>query len=182
MKYNNTPLQRILDARDPITGYKLVIFSKNMKKYIPNGKIPVCRYGEEHLVENYNLAKIDNFKGWVLHHRLELTIEGDFANSAIDLVNKEMYYYRPYFELIWLKRGEHSRLHLSGNKGTMFGISPDKHPMYGRTGDRAPMYGRKGDKSPNWKGDDVSERTKYLREYRAKKRSIGHETLLSSVS
>ena len=27
-------------------------------------------------IENYELAKADNFKGWEIHHRLEITLDG----------------------------------------------------------------------------------------------------------
>ena len=141
MNYNSTPLPRILNARDPITGLKLVLFHKSKNRYKPHIKIPMCRSGEEHLVENYDLAKKDNFKGWDLHHRLELTLDGEFANSAMDLVNKDMYFHRPHYELIWLRHGEHSRLHL------------------------------RGDKCPNWKGGLDIDHAKYMRERRAKKRA-----------
>ena len=137
MNYNTTPLPRIINRRDQITGFLLV--TKRKGRYKPNPNIPVCRSGEEHLVENYELAKKDNFRGWVCHHRLELTLDGEFANSMMDLVNKDMYFHRPYFELIWMKRGEHSRLHNSGK------LSPCNN--------RQPH---------NWK-DDVSPRTLYVR-------------------
>lgn len=142
MQYNSTPLPRILNGRDPVTGLKLVLFHKRLNRYIPNPHIPVCRSGEEHLVENYELAKNDTFKGWICHHRLELTLDGQFANSAIDLVNKDMYFHRPYYELIWIRSGEHSRLHYSGCK------------------------------SSSWKGGIASDHKEYLRQYRAKKRAL----------
>ena len=152
MNYNTTPLPRILNARDHVTRNKLVVFHKGKSRYKPNRHIPVCRSGEEHLVENYDLAKNDNFKGWICHHRLELTLDGEFANSSMDLVNKDMYFHRPYFELIWLRLGEHSRLHNSGEKGT--------------------MYGKREDKCPNWRGEDVTEHAKRQRKRRAKKKLI----------
>ena len=69
------------------------------------------RKNERHLIENYEKALADNFKGWVLHHRLELTLEGEFAHTAEELEKMGMYYNRPYFELIYLKSGEHASLH-----------------------------------------------------------------------
>jgi hypothetical protein len=75
-----------------------------MKYYRPN---------EQYLIENYELAKKDNFKGWHLHHRLELTLEGEPALTHKDLKRMGMYYNRLYFELIYLKAGDHSRLHLN---------------------------------------------------------------------
>lgn len=67
-------------------------------------------------IENYELAKADNFKGWTIHHRLELTLDGEFAHTADDLKRLDMYYNRPYFELIFLTRAEHQRLHRKGMK------------------------------------------------------------------
>lgn len=71
----------------------------------------VYRKNEQHLIENYELAKKDNFKGWDLHHRLQLTLEGEFALEGGDLMRLGMYYNRPYFELIYLKHEDHARLH-----------------------------------------------------------------------
>lgn len=62
-------------------------------------------------IENYNLAIADNFSGWHLHHRLELTLDGEFAHSKNDLIRLDMYYHRPAFELIFMKNKEHRSLH-----------------------------------------------------------------------
>lgn len=32
-------------------------------------------------IENYELTKADNFKGWHCHHRLELTLDNEYAHS-----------------------------------------------------------------------------------------------------
>lgn len=69
------------------------------------------RDGERHLIENYDKALADEFKGWMLHHRLECTLDGDFAHSANELKRLGMYYNRPYYELIYLTHSEHSKLH-----------------------------------------------------------------------
>lgn len=69
------------------------------------------RNGERHLIENYAAAKANNFKGWILHHRLELTINGEYACSTDTLKRLDMYYNRPYFELIYLKTEVHTALH-----------------------------------------------------------------------
>ena len=69
------------------------------------------RTQERRLIENYELAKADNFEGWDLHHRLELTLDGEYALSASDLIRMNMYYDRPYFELIYLRHREHAKLH-----------------------------------------------------------------------
>lgn len=70
-----------------------------------------CRAGEYELIENYELAKADNFKDWCIHHRLELTLNGEYAHSTEELKRMNMYYNRPYFELIFLTRKEHNKLH-----------------------------------------------------------------------
>lgn len=37
-------------------------------------------------IENYELAKADNFKDWCIHHRLELTLDNEYAHSRADLI------------------------------------------------------------------------------------------------
>ena len=69
----------------------------------------ICKEIEH--VENYNQAAQDNFHGWILHHRLELTLENEQAHTAEELIRLNMYYNRPYFELIFMKRSEHTKLH-----------------------------------------------------------------------
>ena len=61
-------------------------------------------------IENYDLAISDSAK-WVCHHRLEITIDGKFAHTKPEMIRMNMYYQRPYFELIFLKESEHRKLH-----------------------------------------------------------------------
>lgn len=66
-------------------------------------------------IENYNLAKKDNFIKWDIHHRLE-TNNSDGERRLVDLSHSElkaldMYYNRPASELIFLKHKEHMQLH-----------------------------------------------------------------------
>ena len=61
------------------------------------------------LIENYELAKADNFKSWDIHHKLEIC--GDYINTVADLKMMNLYYNRPAEELIWLKHDEHMKLH-----------------------------------------------------------------------
>lgn len=72
--------------------------------------------GDYTKIENYEEALADDFKNWDIHHRLELTIDGDFAHSREELKRLDMYYNRPYFELIFLSHAEHARLHMTGKK------------------------------------------------------------------
>lgn len=128
----------------------------------------VYRKGEQHLIENYDKAKKDNFKGWLIHHRLELTLDGQFAHHPEDLDRLGMYRNRPYYELIYLTVSEHTTLHLNaynhnahkseetrrklskaqtGRKasdGTKRKLSEmrkgEKNPMYGKSGNMCPSY------------------------------------------
>ena len=71
------------------------------------------RYCKDDLsrVDNYDLAKKDNFVGWQIHHRLEFTLDGERARTSDELIRMGMYYGRPYFELIFLRTQDHRRLH-----------------------------------------------------------------------
>lgn len=67
------------------------------------------------LVENYELALKDNFKGWDCHHRLE-THNSDGERRLVDISSKElidlgMYWDRPPEELVFMRRREHTTLH-----------------------------------------------------------------------
>ena len=69
-------------------------------------------------IENYELAKRDDFKGWVIHHRLELVETGAAADSTKqDLKDQGLYYNRPAGELIYLTNSEHQKLHHTGKPG-----------------------------------------------------------------
>lgn len=67
-------------------------------------------------IENYELAKADNFKGWVCHHRNGLEFSREW------LIKNNMYWNRkdPH-EFKFMKFGEHTILHHTGkvawNKG-----------------------------------------------------------------
>lgn len=65
-------------------------------------------------IENYDKAIADTTQTWVIHHKLEFTLDGEFAHYRDELKRLGMYYHRPYFELIFLTKSEHHSLH---NKG-----------------------------------------------------------------
>lgn len=65
-------------------------------------------------IENYEKAIADTTQTWDLHHKLELTLDGEFALTRAQLKLHEMYYNRPYYELIFLTPAEHRRLHRKG--------------------------------------------------------------------
>lgn len=70
-----------------------------------------CRMKEIIKIENFYEALNDDSQVWHLHHRLELTLNGEHANSKDNLIRFGMYYNRPYFELIFLRESEHKSLH-----------------------------------------------------------------------
>ena len=76
----------------------------HMNRYVKKGDLP--------LIENYSLALADGFIGWDIHHRLEFTINGEVAVNRDTLIRLDMYFNRPYFELIFLKHSDHTRIHM----------------------------------------------------------------------
>lgn len=77
-------------------------------------KTRVCK--EYWKVENYELAKADNFEGWCMHHRLELHPDCSLRFTRKSLIKIGLYYNRPPNELIWLTKSEHMIIHNSGKK------------------------------------------------------------------
>ena len=135
----------------------------NFKKY--------CKDYQD--IENYEVAKKDDFIGWHCHHRLE-THMPDGERREVDIGYKELitlglYYNRPAEELIFLTRREHGILHNKGkqawNKGKKMSEEfcrknseshKGKHASDEtrrkmsamRKGEKHPMYGKQG----YWKG------------------------------
>lgn len=62
-------------------------------------------------IENYDKAINDKNNMWVCHHKLELTINDEFAHSKDELIRMKMYYNRPYYELVFMTKSEHASLH-----------------------------------------------------------------------
>lgn len=114
------------------------------------------------LIENYEQAVNDKTQTWDCHHRLELTLDVDFAHSLEDMKRLGMYYHRPHFELIFLPHGEHVSMHHKAlapeaRAKISSAMTGENHPMYGkhhspetrakmsaeRKGENHPMYGKK---------------------------------------
>ena len=87
-------------------------------------------------IENYEQAIADKTQTWHLHHRLELTLDGEPALTHKQLKMHDMYYNRPYYELIFLTPSEHRKLHKNMSEETCRKISEsikgEKHPIYGK--------------------------------------------------
>lgn len=73
----------------------------------------VKRYCKDDLsmIENYDVA-INSDESYDCHHRLEFTINCEYAHSKEELIRMNMYYNRPYFELIFMKSSEHHAMHV----------------------------------------------------------------------
>lgn len=118
-------------------------------------------------VENYEKAKADNFNSWLCHHRLEThTSDGERRLSDIspkELKALDMYYHRPAEELLFLKRGEHTILHIKGkpniNKGRHL-TDEHKRKMSEALKGIEFTEERKENISKSLKGHNVSEETK----------------------
>ena len=105
-------------------------------------------------IENYEKAVNDKTQTWHCHHRLE--IQGQFRNSRALLKRCGLYYNVPAWQLIFLTRSEHSKLHYLVEKNPMFGKhrseearkklsmshSGEKNPMFGKRGEKHPMFGK----------------------------------------
>ena len=75
-----------------------------------------CKSDEYELIENYELAKTDNFKDWDCHHRLELHPDCSLRFTRKSLQDLDLYYNRPANELIFLTHSEHARIHNMSKK------------------------------------------------------------------
>ena len=125
-------------------------------------------------IENYDKAMTDAAQTWVLHHRLELTLDGEFAHTAEELKRLDMYYNRPYFELIFLTKSEHNRLHNKGKNHPLYGkhlsdehrrkisdaVKGENNPFYGKS---SPMKGRRHSEETRKKMSEAAKR-RYVRE------------------
>lgn len=66
-------------------------------------------------IENYEKAKLEDFKGWCIHHRLELHPDCSVRFTSTALKKFNFYYNRPARELIFLRNSEHTSIHQKGN-------------------------------------------------------------------
>ena len=107
------------------------------------------------LVENYMAAKADDFEGWCIHHRLEIQADGTRV-SIQELNYHGLYYDRPANELVFMKVGEHMKLHNLGKhltaehrkkmsealKGKQFSAEHRKKLSESLSGEKNPLFGK----------------------------------------
>lgn len=73
------------------------------------------RDGELELIENYERAKADNFKGWCIHHRDEYKVlpSGiEVFRTKAELMEDGRYYNCPADELIFMTLSDHQAYHM----------------------------------------------------------------------
>ena len=116
-------------------------------------------------IENYDKAIADTTQTWDLHHRLELTLDGEFAHSGEELKRLDMYYKRPYFELIFLTHSEHSRLH---NKGKHYSEETKQKMSEAKKGENSPWYGKHLSAEAKRKMSEVRKGKSFTDEHRQK--------------
>lgn len=136
-------------------------------------------------IENYDLAVNDKTQTWDCHHRLE--IQGQFRNSP-SLLNKcGLYYSVPAWQLIFLTKSEHVKLHgigkpFCGEKNPMFGkhhsAETRKKMSLSQSGERNHMFGKCG----YWSGKHLSKETRKKISEKAKCRAPVSEKTRKKMS
>lgn len=134
-------------------------------------------------IENYELAKADNFKGWHIHHRLELTLDGEFAHTVEDLKRMGMYYNRPYFELIFLTKSEHQRIHAKNRSISTLNKMKStlllQHRKFGKLNN---FYGKHHSYNTKQKISKANKGRKRTKEFKELQSSLRKGKPLSSVN
>lgn len=109
-------------------------------------------YEDISLIENYENAMNDKTQTWDCHHRVETIMNC----SAEELIAQGCYENRPAHDLIFLTKGEHTRLHHVGKKhseetrakmsaslkGRKFSAETRAKMSKAQTGKNNPMFGR----------------------------------------
>ena len=67
-------------------------------------------------IENFTKAALDPNEIWHCHHILEISIDGKSVHNKESLKRLNMYYNRPYFELIFLTEHDHKSIHGKSRK------------------------------------------------------------------
>lgn len=102
-------------------------------------------------IENYDIAITDRENLWVVHHRGEILPCGRYSQATLKKFG--LYWHRPPEELIFMKQGEHIKMHQTGvrftdehranlSKSAIGKHCGELHPRFGVFGEYNPLYGR----------------------------------------
>lgn len=111
--------KRINETQEEYLERRRIYISKNKEHIAKMTKLySLKKYCNDYTnIENYELAKADNFVDWDLHHKLEShNSDGELRLqflTAKELKALDMYWNRPAEELIFMRRIEHTSLHSS---------------------------------------------------------------------
>ena len=133
-------------------------------------QLKYCREGELEKIENYELAKADNFEGWDIHHRLELTINNEFAHSPESLKRLGIYFNRPYFELIFLRTSEHMKLHATNR--SVETLKKMSESLSKRTGELNSFYGHMHSEETRMKIGNANKGRKWTDEMKLRQHNL----------
>lgn len=131
-------------------------------------------------IENYEQAIADKAQTWNCHHRLELTLDGEFAHTKEELERLDMYYNRPYFELIFLSKAEHFRLH--GQSGKPITEATRIKLSKATKGENNPFYGKKHTAETKRKISKANKGRKMNAEYKSKQSLLKKGKPLSEIN
>ena len=140
-------------------------------------------------IEHYEEALADNFAGWCMHHRREIRLDGTRV-SAKELIDQGLYFGRPASELIFMRFGEHSALHMTGkhhSDETRQKLSEAKrgknHPFFGKHRSEETRQKMSVNNGRFWKGKHLSEyhRQKLSEAHKGKHRSAETRQKLSEA-
>lgn len=128
------------------------------------------RYCKEDIskIENYDKAMADTTQTWDIHHRTEIW----WNCSAKELIKNECYYHRKACELIFLTKGDHTRLHHKGKPKSSehrqklsAALKVNHVPANGKNN---PMYGRHHSEASKAKMTDSHKGKSFTDEHRLK--------------
>ena len=89
-------------------------------------------------IEHYEKALAENFKGWCIHHRLEIQPDGT-RMSRQELKDKDLYFNRPASELVFMRCEEHTSLH---HKDKVISEKTRQKMSETHKGDNNPLFGK----------------------------------------
>ena len=116
-------------------------------------------YEDPSLIENYDLAIVDQTQTWDCHHRGEILPCGRY--EAKDLKKFDLYYNRPASELIFLPHDEHISLHQKGVQKSEAHKQAISDAMKGVNAKKVIQYTKSGEFVREWESIAECDRNGY---------------------